>query len=60
MMRKGICLIILLSLVLSGCAQLQPQGAGSPKKAVATPMTWERINSVPIANGDMTQASMLL
>lgn len=58
MMRKGICLIILLSLVLSGCAQLQPQGAGSPKKAVATPMTWERINSVPIANGDMTQAQL--
>lgn len=51
-MRKLLCSLLAL-LLITGCAA--PGQTGTPaEKAVPNPMTWERIEAVPIANADMS------
>ena len=62
-MYKVICLIMAVLLVLTACGQAQPKETETlpqpaKEKLVPTPMTWEMIDAIPIANADMTQEEL--
>lgn len=48
-MKRILCLAVACLLLLSACAS-----ETKPEKAVSEPMTWEKIESIPIANADMS------
>ena len=56
-MKKVCCLIMLLCL-LAGCGPKTQTGEPAAQKVVSTAVTWEKINSLPIASSDMTQAQL--
>ena len=57
-MRKLLCGLLVTMVLLAGCSPMTETGEPPVEKAVSTTMTWEKINSLPIANSDMTEAQL--
>lgn len=49
-MKKQLCLLLAVTLLLCGC--------GAVRKKVATPLTWADIDAIPVATADMTEAQL--
>ena len=51
-MKKLLCLLLILPFLFTGC------GEKKEKTPVTTPLTWETIDAIPVATGDMTEAQL--
>ena len=51
-MKKLLCLLLILPFLFTGC------GEKKEKNPVTTPLTWETIDAIPVATGDMTEVQL--
>jgi len=62
-MRRIVFLLLAILMLLTACGQTQPKKAENDsqttkQKLVPMPTTWEMIDALPIASGDMTEAEL--